>query len=234
MREDPRDSIGRSATPYDQLVGESIAIQRSAEAHDGDAPSGTAYGRRDVIRRVNDLMQRRVGLLRRTGGLKTIDEAFPRVLVPSDEKRKGLDTEAILDAYASGAISATAVAAVVTEERSRPDELSDDEWDAFCRARSALATELGYRTGYDDTPDSGAPSSHWFVIRKDDLTFEMQHFAFPSAPAILGKSRIAFLRVTSQSSGSITEHLAFDRTWMTLCTDSVVQQEIDRVVAIFA
>ena len=241
MREDVRDSIGPSDTQYDQLLRDSIDLQCRAEASEGvlqsfdpSGPSSSAAERRNVTRRVNDLMLRRVALLRRTESFTTIEDAFPPVRPVPDEKRTGRDAQAILDAYFTGTIGSPAAVSVASDVDSPSNELSASEWEAFCQARTALATELGYSAGYDDAHTADAQMSKWFVIRKGSLTFEMQHFALASAPAVLGRSRISFLRVTAKTGNSVTEHLAFDRTWMTFCTDPAVQREVDRVVAVFA
>lgn len=234
MPEELRDSIDRSDTQYENVLLESIAVQLSAEARTRMVLPVSADERREIARQVNDLLQRRVGLLRRTVDLPTIEEAFPRVRTRSDETEVGLDTQAILEAFASNSTRTPRFAARAMQRPPRPEALTQEEWDAFSHARNALAKELGYHTGYDDTDDGDEELSKWFVIRRGDLTFEMEHFAFASAPAILGRSRIASLRVTSSTSNSVVEHLAFDRVWTTFCTDAAVQREVDRVVAIFA
>lgn len=250
MREKMRDSSESPSAQYEQLLKTSVALHANYramgeriskledEGKDADAER-VSRDRHKLDKKLNQLMEERVALVRQLEGLTTIEEAFPRVKTLTKAEKSDLDATDIIEAFNGGRMTHEQLRAAATKivGTSVGEELSDSELRQFCDARYALARKLGYKTGYDhhSAAENAAPSA-WMMLQKDGIAFELKHFAFPSNFGIMGSSRISSLRVTTgrAKGDKFTEHLAYDRSWDEACDDPRILREIDRVAAILA
>lgn len=183
-------------------------------------------------------MQERVNLLRQSG-TTNIESVFPRA------KR---DPEAETAAQELGELQKEMTAKMMNisdadfdmnefnemRDRARElmsksefQELNEQEMEQFGEALKKLAQENGYEI-------EGESLGGWVTLKKGDLEFQMKHFAVPSEFGISGYSRISKMGVYRKDKEGNNEWLLnYDRGWDVANQDPEIQQEIDKVVAIF-
>lgn len=158
---------------------------------------------------IDDLIRRRVVLLKQAEHLETIEDAFPGVSVPAGTNADDVATMLTTDEEKG--------------ERPRRD-MSVEQLAAFRQARAALAVHSGYEV--DDRLDDS------FIVYRGGCHLHMHHFAFPSKYGISGNSRISRLRVWTDA--GLPDMLDYERRFFNrTSTDEAIWREIDRVVAIF-
>lgn len=237
MREQQRDSSESPRAQYEQLLKQGLTLQKKYEAvgkrvsklykeGNDDEAEQLSEEMRELSDRFDALMSDRAKLLRKVENLTTIEDAFPRVRTKTKEERKQVDYAAVIRSFNAGEMSVDDLRALGQQDE-ESDELTDEEFAKFCKARAQLAKKLGYKV--DGGTQAGGPGN-WFRIEKDGVTFSMKHFPIPSDFGVAGSSRISKFGVSSKIEGG---GLNFDRGWDVACTDADVQKEIDRVVAIF-
>ena len=105
-------------------------------------------------------------------------------------------------------------------------ELSGQETEQFGKALEKLAQDNGY-----EIEDDGLGS--WVTLKKNGLEFQIK-INVPSEKGIGGYSGITKMNVHRKAENGDNERLLnYDRGWDVVNQDPEIQQEIDRVIAIF-
>jgi hypothetical protein len=237
MRETPRDQPENPQEQYEKLLSTGVAIQKEYEdffAHidelreqdkDDEADSLEESERpRQLKKKFAEMLTKRVDLLRQIGGIKTIEEVFPRVKTKSKYEKPEYDSADLIHMLMSGKIDRKEL-----EERSKKllgpqdnEELSDEEMKAYAQARAALAAEMGY--------ENASPEEGWFSMDRNGVHFSMKQFVFRSTFGITGFDRIS--KIAASREGD-ERSFNYDRGWDTVVDDPEFQREIDRAIAIF-
>ena len=230
MKRQPPVTSEAHERDYERLLGDSMelhatfnglgqSVAQLYETGDTDAAERQSRERHALEGELNQRMQERVALLRETERMTVLEDVVPQIRSAPKTAR---DAAAISRGLAPRSTRAAARRALQVDEPLTG--LNDADRAAYVAARAGLARQHGFEpTGVD--PD-------WFTLRKDGLEFEMVHLPFPNT-GILGTSRIAKLSVRRFKGGSKLL-LQFDGGWDTACVDPVAQEEIDRLVALFA
>lgn len=237
MRKTARESADSPREKYEELLAQSMKLQRQYEVTSEEISKAYGQGREDDAERLENriegmrdrfdsLMKQRVDLLRRIEKLRTIEDAFPRVKRPTEVEKKEVDAAALIRAFNAGRVGVDELRKAGRQmEEGKPEDLTDEEETAFAKARAALAREHGYET---DNKEPG-----WITLKKNGIEFSMKHYAFPSEFGITGDSRISKMGVSVTEGKKSEMVLSYDRGWDVACTDPKVQEEIDRAIAIF-
>lgn len=235
MRVRPRDGTKSLRTGYEQILQNSLDLQRRynvllEETNDshfngrmGEA-EGLAKRRSELRRGLDDDLTHRVEILRRLESLKTLEHAqSAEKLATEDEKRRlAAAAVAVVLGTDDGSLSESKVVGAQVEPK---ETAVNDAVREFAKVREALAREYQYEV---TTEESG-----WFSLRRSGLQFSMKHFLVPSPLGIGNESRISKIVVSGSKGSDQVTYLRYDDGWETACTDPSVQREIDRVIAIF-
>jgi chaperonin cofactor prefoldin len=235
MREQLRDSSESPSAKYEQLLKRGVELQKKYESlgakinkaydrGDDDAAEELSEESSQLKDEFDALLGERAKLLRQVENLETVEDAYPRVRTATEEDRKKIDYAEVIRAFTAGQMSVEDLRNIPSPQAGNV-ELTDEEFDDFCRARAQLARKLGYEVEGDNDA-----SGNWFSIKRNGVEFSIKHFATPSDFGIAGFSRISKFGVSSDVKGG---DMNYDRGWDTACTSAEVQKEIDRVVAIF-
>jgi hypothetical protein len=251
MRETPRDGAESPQEQYEQLLQQGIAIQTQLATHlndeeqlrkagkDGEAGAlAQSQERRELLTAIQSGLAARVALLRNISPDATIEAAFPRVRGETPEQQMSRSTGEIAALFETGGAPLPA-----TVEAGRA--LTEDEMQQFEDACVNLAEKTGY------------PGSYWsygmlalsrtYAAGKEDRNFvrvDLLIQPYPSTDGITGHSRITGIDVSDLKWGGSGEKMVMqygarvavpddEANYKLVCTDPIVQKEIDRAIAIF-
>ncbi len=193
----------------------------------------------DLTQQMESQMQERVNLLRQLG-TTNIESVFPRAKrnVEAEEaarqlgelKKKMMEklTKGLSDPnFDMSELSKMRDQARELMEKSKFQELSEQETEQFGKALKKLAEDNGYEIEIDGM-------GGWVTLKKGGLEFQMKYSVVPSEHGIGIYSRISKMGVYRKTEGGDNERLLnYDRGWDVVNQDPEAQQEIDKVVAIF-
>ena len=195
------------------------ALYSGGSEREAEERSAARHGMEATI---DSLARERVALLRGIEKPRTIEDAYERVRVMTDEQTQ--------DAAAASVRAAFAADGDAAESGSAGESVTGPS-DALTKAEAAeflgRCEELARANGYEAERDQG-----WLVLKRGPLEIEMYELPFPASAGIGGRSRILQLAIYDRS-GAGRRLLHFDGAWDQACTDVNVQKEVDRLVAIF-
>lgn len=190
-------------------------------------------------------MQERVNLLRQSGATN-IESVFPRAKMNEEAKEANRQlgelqkkmTEKLMKGISDPNFDMSELNEMKDHARelqarelmakSKFQKLNEQEIEEFGKALKKLAEDNGYEI------ESDGMVGGWVTLKKGGFEFRMRHFIVPSEDGIGGYSRISKMDVCRKTKGEDDECLlVYDRGWHVANQDPEVQQEIDRVVAIF-
>jgi hypothetical protein len=236
MHEQPRVPPETWQTQYERVLSESMTLhgeyQRLAEEVSALRDEGSDHDAEDLSRaqhvldwRIDDLMKRRVHLLKHVEHVRTIEEVLPILRTEERESAAAMGAAEVERAFGGVPKGRETSASGSTIEKMH-DRLSRDEWERFLIVRATLAREHGF-TAKDVDPDS-----NWFTLTKDGIEYELKHFAFPSNLGIMGRSRISMFGVRRRE-GHFELLMSYDDGWVKPCANTEIQLDIDRIAAVF-
>jgi hypothetical protein len=219
MRTAPRSKPDSLQQQYDGLLADSIKKQDDYLRWLGQANDWWRGGKKDIAqglreglvehqRPIINSLRARAQLLREINGLRTMDAVV-----------------AELDA-GTAATAGDAVKSMFDNARRNGVDVSKDDT-AFFAARKALAESMGYTIEEDD--------GEWFTVSRHNVLLEMKLSRMPTANGVTGNDRIDELHVSADVAGSprtVAEYRRSDDSFLP-CADPMVQNEIDRAIAVF-
>lgn len=193
----------------------------------------------DLTQQMESQMQERVNLLRQSGATN-IESVFPRAKrnEEAEEANRQLGelqkemTEKLIKGMSDPNFDMSELNKMRDQARelmakSEFQELNEQETEQFGKSLKKLAEDNGYEI-------EGDGMGGRVTLKKGGIEFQMKHFIVPSEHGIGGYSRIPKMGVYRKTEGGDNEWLLnYDRGWDVANQDPEVQQEIDRVVAIF-
>jgi hypothetical protein len=217
---------------YDELLAADMTLQTDY----------SDINRWRVEKDISPRLRTRAGLLRQIERFPTLEESFPALRQFVD--KNGVDAEEVLRLFAAGTVSPEDARAA-GQLLSTPDDLSDEEYEAFIAGCEERARANGYEVLDGDADLLNGDDESALVLRKDGLTFNVALTLAPSQDNIVPGSRISSLvtrrplkmpkMLRNRVSVAIGQESAFiDGRWPSVARDEKTQREVDRVVALFS
>lgn len=217
-------------------IDQESKLRASGNAREADALKASP-DRIELLDAVRTGLAARVRLLRQMNPAATIDHAYPRVRAETPEQRASRSAGEISALFETGDAAAPA-------EVEAGRELTEEELQQF----EVACMELAEKTGY--------PGSHWshgmlslarnYAAGKEHrnlVRVDLMVQPYPSTDGITGQSRITEMDVFALKWGygeSIVMQYGARQAipndagdYHLVCTDPIVQNEIDRAIAIF-
>lgn len=218
---------------------EKLSESLNQEEDESLAYEDTEEAVHDLAQQMDGQMKERIALLRESG-ITNIEAVFPRAKrnEEAEEAARQLGelqremTEKLMKGMSDPHFDMSELNEMRDRARelmakSQFQELTEQEAEQFDAALKKLAEDNGYEF-------EGGSLGGWVTVKKGGIEFQMKHYVVPSEHGIAGYSRISKMGVYRKSEGGDNEWLLnYDRGWDVANKDPQIQEEIDRVVAIF-
>lgn len=193
----------------------------------------------DLVQQMEDEMQERVVLLRQMGATN-IESVFPGAKRSEEAEEANQQLNKLQQEIVKINIERVSDPGFDMKEldqmtnrakdllaKSEIPELSEQETKQFEEALKKLARDSGYEI-------EGEIHGNWITLTRGDLKFRIKQFRFPNNKSIGGYSRISKMEVYQNTKDDTGERLfSYLRDFNIVNQNFGVQEEIDRVVAIF-